>query len=233
MPELEERVLYLSQRYSWPKALQIKPGRQTGPSGWWQGSQLCWGMRSGPLFLKAPQTALLKHEGAFIPGKVMPLAVHASIMLFIFSYLHYWNPVSLQLSYILPFPSPLTYPRPHLTLSSILFSISKLSPPTHPRLSSPAFWKQVWPLHLSHSCASALLQSHAWPCFIFGLFHPQMPLSHPLSSKLLNLLCLITLSHNAWKASSFSTSLSSFSVPPVLGFPSLVSRVPPVCTTSS
>lgn len=42
-----------------------------------------------PIPLKVPRTALLKYEGAFIPGIVMPLAVHASIMLFIYSYLHH------------------------------------------------------------------------------------------------------------------------------------------------
>lgn len=172
MPELEERVLYVSQRYSWPKALQIKPGRQRGPSGWWQGSWLCWGIRSGPLFLKAPQTALLKHEGAFIPGKVMPFAIHASIMLFIFSYLHYWNPVSLHFSCILPFPSPLTYTRSYLTPSSILFSISKLSPLLH---------THTWAFLLSESksdhCISLILVLQLCPSPMpdlassFGLFH--------------------------------------------------------------
>lgn len=182
-----------------------------------------------PIPLKVPRTALLKYEGAFIPGIVMPLAVHASIMLFIYSYLHHWNPTSLHLSCIFYLPSPLAYPRPQLTPPSLLFSIPKLTPPALPY--SDLLISDTNSDYCTFLVLEAQLCSSPMPelASSFSLFHA-ICLSHPLSSKLLIPLCS---SYNAWKVPPFSSSLSSCSIPPVLNFLLMVSRVPSVPTTST
>lgn len=146
-----------------------------------------------PIPLKAPRTALLKHEGAFIPGIVMPLAVHASIMLFIYSYLHHWNPTSLHLSCTFYLPSPLDYPRPQLTPPSFLFAIPKLTPP------ALAYSDLLIPETNSDYCIFLVLEAQlcsspmpelASPFGLFHAIHPPPTPPHPLSSKLLISLCL-------------------------------------------